>query len=59
MTYFAIAWLLDGLHGVFSEKMLIWPECLEPVTFSESTIVGIVFHDFSVVYFMLRKPKSS
>ena len=32
-TYIAIAWLLYGLHGVFSEKMLTWPEGLEPATF--------------------------
>ena len=59
MSYFAINWLLYGLHGVFSEKMLTWPEGLEPATFSESTIGGIVFLVFSAVYFMLRKPKSS
>ena len=59
MTYFAIAWLLYGLHGVLSEKVQTWPEGLEPPTFSESTIGGIVFLVFSVVYFMLRKPKSS
>jgi len=38
MTYFAFAWLLYGLHGVLSEKVQIWPEGLEPPTFSESTI---------------------
>ena len=59
MSYFAIAWLLYGLHGVLSEKVQTWPEGLEPPTFSESTIGGIVFLVFSVVYFMLRKPKSS
>jgi hypothetical protein len=59
MSYFALAWLLYGLHGVFSAKVLTWPEGLEPATFSESTIGGIVFLVFSVVYFMLRKPKSS
>ncbi len=59
MSYFAIAWLLDGLHGVLSEKVLTWPEGLEPPTFSESTIGGIVFLVFSVVYYMFRKPKSS
>ena len=59
MSYFAIAWLLYGLHGDFSEKVQTWPECLEPATFSESTIGGIVFLVFSVVYYMLRKPKSS
>ena len=25
MSYFAIAWLLYGLHGVFSEKVQTWP----------------------------------
>ena len=59
MSYFALAWLLYGLHGVFSEKVLIWPEGLKPPAFSESTISGIVFLVFSVVYYMLRKPKSS
>ena len=59
MSYFALAWLLYGLHGVLSEKLQTWPEGLEPATFSESTIGGIVFLVFSVVYFMLRKPKSS
>ena len=59
MTYFAIAWLLYGLHGVLSEKVQTWPEGLEPPTFSESTIGGIVFLVLSVVYYMLRKPKSS
>ena len=59
MTYFALAWLLYGLHGVFSEKVISWPEGLGPPTFSESTISGIVFLVFSVVYFILRKPKSS
>ena len=34
MSYFAIAWLLYGLHGVLSEKVLTWPEGLEPPTFS-------------------------
>ena len=59
MSYFAIAWLLYGLHGVLSEKVLTWPDGLEPPTFSESTIGGIVFLVFSVVYYMFRKPKSS
>ena len=59
MSYFAIAWLLYGLPGVLSEKVLTWPEGLEPPTFSESTIGGIVFLVFSVVYYMFRKPKSS
>ena len=59
MTYFAFAWLLNGLHGVLSEKVQTWPEGLEPPTFSESTIGGIVFLVLSVVYYMLRKPKSS
>ena len=59
MTYFALAWLLYGLHGVFSEKVISWPEGLGPPAFSESTISGIVFLVLSVVYYMLRKPKSS
>ena len=59
MSYFAIAWLLYGLHGIFSEKVQTWPEGLEPATFSESTIGGIVFLVFSVIYYMLRKPKSN
>ena len=59
MSYFALAWLLYGLHGVFSEKVLSWPEGLEPPAFSESTISGIVFLVLSVVYYMLRKPKNS
>jgi hypothetical protein len=59
MTYFAIAWLLYGLHGVSSEKMLTWPEGLEPATSTESTIGGIVSLVFSVFYFMLRKPNCS
>ena len=59
MSYFAIAWLLYGLHGVLSEKVQTWPEGLEPPTFSESTIGGIVFLVLSVVYYMFRKPKSS
>ena len=59
MSLFAIAWLLYGLHGVLSEKVQTWPEGLEPPTFSESTIGGIVFLVLSVVYYMLRKPKSS
>ena len=59
MTLFSLAWLLYGLHGVLSEKVLTWPEGLEPPAFSESTISGIVFLVFSVVYFILRKPKSS
>ena len=59
MSYFAIAWLLYGLHGVLSEKVQTWPEGLEPPTFSESTIGGLVFLVLSVVYYMLRKPKSS
>ena len=58
MRYFALAWLLYGLHGVFSAKVLTWPEGLEPDTFSEQTIGGIVFLVFSVIYYMLRKPKS-
>ena len=58
MSYFALAWLLYGLHGVFSAKVLTWPEGLEPDTFSEQTIGGIVFLVFSVIYYMLRKPKS-
>ena len=59
MSYFALAWLLYGFHGVFSEKVISWPEGLGPPTFSESTISGIVFLVFSVVYFILRKPKIS
>ena len=59
MSYFAIAWLLYGLHGVLSEKVQTWPEGLKPPTFSESTIGGIVFLVLSVVYYMFRKPKSS
>ena len=59
MTLFSLAWLLYGLHGVLSEKVLTWPEGLEPPAFSESTISGIVFLVFSVVYFILRKPKIS
>ena len=59
ITYFAIVWLLYGLHGVFSEKMLTWPEGLEPATSTESTIGGIVSLVFSVFYFMLRKPNCS
>ena len=35
MSYFAITWLLCGLHGVFSEKVQTWPEGLEPATFLE------------------------
>ena len=59
MIYFALAWLLYGLHGVFSEKVISWPEGLEPSALSESTISVIVFLVFSVVYYILRKPKSS
>ena len=59
MSCFALAWLLYGLHGVFSEKVLTWPEGLEPPAFSESTISGIVFLVFSVVHYTLRKPKST
>ena len=59
MSYFALAWLLYGLHGVLAEKVQTWPEGLAPATFSESTIGGIVFLVFSVVYYMLRKPKSN
>jgi hypothetical protein len=59
MSYFALAWLLYGLHGVLAEKVQTWPEGLAPATFSESTIGGIVFLVFSVIYYMLRKPKSS
>ena len=58
MSYFALAWLLYGLHGVLAEKVQNWPEGLAPATFSESTIGGIVFLVFSVIYYMLRKPKS-
>ena len=59
MSYFTLAWLLYGLHGVISERILTWPEGLEPRVFSEQTIGGIVFLVLSVVYYMLRKPKSS
>ena len=59
MSYFALAWLLYGLHGVLAEKVQTWPEGLAPATFSESTIGGIVFLVFSVIYYILRKPKSS
>ena len=59
MSYFALAWLLYGLHGVISERILTWPEGLESRAFSEQTIGGIVFLVLSVVYYMLRKPKSS
>ena len=58
MSYFALAWLLYGIHGIFSEKLLSWPEGLAPHAFSESTISGIVFLVFSGVHYMLRKPKS-
>ena len=58
MSYFALAWLLYGLHGVLAEKVQTWPEGFAPATFSESTIGGIVFLVFSVIYYMLRKPKS-
>ena len=58
MSYFALAWLLYGLHGVISERILSWPEGLEPPAFSEQTIGGIVFLVLSVVYYMFRKPKS-
>ena len=57
MTYFAIAWLLYGLHGVLAARLLTWPEGLEPRAFSEQTIGGIVFLVLSVVYYILRKPK--
>ena len=59
MSYFSLAWLLCGLHGGISERILTWPEGLEPRVFSEQTIGGIVFLVLSVVYYMLRKPKSS
>ena len=59
MSYFALAWLLYGLHGVISERILTWPEGLEPAAFSRQTIGGIVFLFFSVIYYILRKPKSS
>ena len=58
MSYFALAWLLYGLHGVLAEKVQTWPEGLAPATFSESTIGGMVFLVFSVIYYMFRKPKS-
>ena len=59
MSYFALAWLLYGLHGVISERILTWPEGLEPPAFSRQTIGGIVFLVFSVIFYILRKPKSS
>ena len=59
MSYFALSWLLYGLHGIFSARILTWPEGLEPATFSRQTIGGIVFLFFSVIYYILRKPKSS
>ena len=59
MSYFALSWLLYGLHGIFSARILTWPEGLEPPAFSRQTIGGIVFLVLSVVYYMLRKPKSS
>ena len=59
MSYFALAWLLYGLHGVISERILTWAEGLEPRVFSEQTIGGIVFLVLSVVYYMFRKPNSS
>ena len=59
MSYFALSWLLYGLHGIFSARTLTWPEGLEPPAFSRQTIGGIVFLDFSVIFYILRKPKSS
>ena len=59
MSYFALSWLLYGLHGIFSARTLTWPEGLEPPAFSRQTIGGIVFLFFSVIYYILRKPKSS
>ncbi len=59
MSYFALSWLLYGLHGIFSAKTLTWPEGLEPPAFSRQTIGGIVFLVFSVIFYILRKPKSS
>ena len=57
MSYFALAWLLYGLHGVISERILTWPEGLEPRALSEQTIGGIVSLVLIVVYYILRKPK--
>ncbi len=59
MSYFALSWLLYGLHGIFSARTLTWPEGLEPPAFSRQTIGGIVFLVFSVIFYILRKPKSS
>ena len=59
MSYFALSWLLYGLHGIFSARILTWPEGLEPPAFSRQTIGGIVFLVFSVIFYILRKPKSS
>ena len=59
MSYFALSWLLYGLHGIFSARILTWPEGLEPPAFSRQTIGGIVFLFFSVIYYILRKPKIS
>ncbi|MED5571886.1 MAG: hypothetical protein VX602_03670 [SAR324 cluster bacterium] len=59
MSYFALSWLLYGLHGIFSAKILTWPEGMEPPAFSRQTIGGIVFLVFSVIFYILRKPKSS
>ena len=41
MSYFALSWLLYGLHGIFSARILTWPEGFEPPTFSESTFLSI------------------
>ena len=46
MSYFALAGLLYGLHGVISERMLTWPEGVEPRAFSEQTIWGYSFPRF-------------
>ena len=59
MSYFALSWLIYGLHGIFSARILTWPEGLEPPAFSRQTIGGIVFLVFSVIFYILRKPKSS
>ncbi|GIT71968.1 MAG: hypothetical protein Ct9H300mP28_17820 [Pseudomonadota bacterium] len=59
MSCFALAWLLYGLHGVFSEKVLSWPEGIKTPYLFRITISGIVFLGLSVVYFIFEKPKNS
>ena len=54
MSYFAIAWLLYGLHGVLSEKYANRGlKVLNHLPFQSQTIGGIVFLVLSVVYYML------